>query len=229
MSKLTLVDLSKISREIYSSYLCKNARDLTNIPTFFNRWNYIEKLCEKSLLKDEAFLSDVESLIEKNIKREENTFYIKDSSYLQFEVVSLASKALEERYKEIVEIIKKSSEIYYKYYKKFIDERIINFINAATSESAKYFIHYEAFNLFYSLFFEFVNTDYEAVIKKALEYVYIICDADMMKVLFNNKLKYEDFCYMCIYSNSKLNDNPVIRPIKLDKIPELYQSIRIYD
>lgn len=239
MSDITLISLPSISKNIYSSWLVQKAKAFENLPKFFNKWEYIEKYCKKVLIKDKDFLNKLEELVKNNIKFDGTSYIIKSSEFMQYEANKIASEFLREKYDEVLKIMSEAAQIYTYNHEKFFDNKTINIINSITAKCYKESIHYEAFNLFFTLLDEFhyrAGQDYEEEILKVLKYIYIICDTDMIKIFENTALRYDDFCAIFIYNNKKLSEIDHVRKFEMavgnigfKNLFELYKSVRVYD
>ena len=236
MSNLAIINLKRISKEVCSNYLASQAKQLKIIPNFFDKWNYIEKYCDVVVLKDEKVLKDIEDLVKSSICFDGYNLCIKNDEFLQFEINKMVADALKPKYEEVLKLIKEADDIYISNKEKFIDSRVIKILNSAPHEfeTEEYYydssVHYEVFNLFLSLLYHFQNAheDYNDIIKKCLNYIYISCDSNMLKVFDNKSIKYEDFLEIFIDDNQKIREYVTLLFGTLEKLPEMYRSIRVY-
>ena len=237
MSNSAIINLKRISKGIYSNYFASQTKTLENIPSFFNMWNYMEKFCDVVVLKDKKVLKDIEDLVKSTISFEGYIIYRPSDEFLNFEVSKLVVEALRSKYEEVLNIIDEAANIYNEDNEKFLDARTIKVLNSVPTdfETEEYYynssMHYEVFNLLFSLIFEFMGNGIdEEIINKALNYIYITSDTSMMKVLENKGITYKDFLDYFIYNNRKLNEDysNTVRFIDLDNLPEMYKNVRLY-
>lgn len=218
MSK-KILDLSNIPISISSNYFRNQTGKIDNLPSFMDSYGYIDKFCKNELLKNKDFLNGISDVIKGSLKLDVygKSFILPDDNEFFAEAEKIGLDIVMKKNAEVLKILQISTDIYNKNSKRFLNDIVINHLHHSNAR-------YEVLNLYFSLLSEFSTKED----KKALEYVYVTCDMDMMRVLENKTLKFEDFCYMFICTDISLYNNIIIEAADLSTLPERYKKIRIY-
>lgn len=220
MSVTKVLDLSNIPSSISSSYFQNQTQKLENLPNFMDSYGYIDKFCRKTLLQNKNFLDGVSNLIKNSISLDADSkcFVMPEDKELKAEATKIGLDIVLEKNAEVLKVLQEASEIYNEYHESFIEKIVINHLH-------HFDVRYEVLNLYFSLLYQFGAKSSQ----KALEYIYISSDFDMIRILNSKTLKYEDFCYMFIDSDIRLHNNATVKLADLKTLPERYKAIRELD